>query len=121
MGKPLEKQQPLGPIGGSLRVTGTPFGMQRAGSALARYTPNSIKWPDHDPKVLAPVVVCSEKVATGAYIGESRSNILSAPDRALTRSSYLFLDQRRVVAREVMQGVEDAPFPPGRVGPGHDA
>jgi hypothetical protein len=38
MDKPLEKQPSLGPIGGSLRVTGTPFGMWRAGSALALYS-----------------------------------------------------------------------------------
>ena len=61
-----------------------------ADSALARYSPNSIKWLGHEPKVLAPVAVGSENVATGTYIGEGRSNILSAPDRALTRSSYLF-------------------------------
>jgi predicted protein tyrosine phosphatase len=60
-----------------------------ADSALARNTLNSIKYPDHEPKVLAPVAVCSEKVATGTYTREGRSNILSAPDRALTRSSYL--------------------------------
>jgi hypothetical protein len=70
MDRPLEKQQSLRLLGVSLRVKGAPFGRRRADSALARYTPNSIKWLVHEPQVLAPVAVCSEKLATGTYIGE---------------------------------------------------
>ena len=60
-------------------------------------------------------------MTTGAYIRmEIRSSMLTAPDQALTVASARFLDQRKVVAREVMHGVGDAPFPSGRVGCGHD-
>jgi hypothetical protein len=109
-------------IGGSLRVTKTSFGMRRADSALARYTPNSIKWLGHEPKVLAPVAVGSEKVATGTYIRmETGPSMLTAPDRELTRSSYLLSgptigSRMRSNARR-----GDAPLPPGCLGHRHDA
>jgi hypothetical protein len=89
--RPLEKRQSLGPHRVIAQGHRNPFRMRRAGSALACYTPDSIKEPDHKPKVLAPMAVGSKKVATGTYLRmEVRSNMLTAPDRALTRSSYLF-------------------------------
>jgi hypothetical protein len=91
MARPLEKRQSLGPHRVIAQGHRNPFRMRRAGSALACYTPDSIKEPDHKPKVLAPMAVGSKKVATGTYLRmEVRSNMLTAPDRALTRSSYLF-------------------------------
>jgi hypothetical protein len=95
--------------------------MRRAASALACYTLDSLKSPDRESKVLAPLAAGPEKVATGPVERiDGRSNTLTAPDRALTRSSYLFSGPREVVAREEVHGVGDAPFPPGRVDHGHD-
>jgi hypothetical protein len=62
-----------------------------------------------------------DKVATGTYIRmEFRSSMLTAPIRLLLVASARFLEQRKVIAREVMHSVGDAPFPPGRVGHGLD-
>jgi hypothetical protein len=62
-----------------------------ASSALACYVADSIKWPDQEPKVLAPVAEDSEKVATGTYMRmEIGPSMLTAPDRTLTRSSCPF-------------------------------
>ena len=95
--------------------------MRRAGSALARYTPNSIKWPDHVPKVLAPVTVGSENATTGIYEGKVDRTYCLHPIGHLGEAPMYLLDQRKVIAREAMHGVGDTPFPPGRVGHGHEA
>src|SRR5215217_1543030 len=101
---------------GSPRVIGTPFRVRRADSALARYTPNSIKWLVHRPKVLASMAVGSKNVATGTYIGEVDRTYCLHPIGHSREAPIHFLDQRKVVAREVAQGVGNGPFPPGRVG-----
>ena len=122
MDRPLEKRQPLGPhrviAQGHRNTLRDAEGAQRTCVLHS----GQLKITRLESKVLAPLAVGPEKVATGPVERiDVRSNMLTSPDRALTRSSYLFSDQREVVAREVMHGVGDAPFPPGRVNHGHDA
>ena len=77
--------------------------------------------PDHVPKVLAPVTVGSENATTGIYEGKVDRTYCLHPIGHLGEAPMYLLDQRKVIAREAMHGVGDTPFPPGRVGHGHDA
>jgi hypothetical protein len=55
--------------------------MRNAGSALARYSTDSIEWPGDEPKVLAPMAAGSwDKVTTGAYMRMKDGNQIEHVD-----------------------------------------
>jgi hypothetical protein len=76
--------------GGGQGLAGQGGAIGGCGQRTCALHPEQHKMACHEPKVLVPVGVGLENVDTGTYLGEGRSNILFAPNRALTRSFYLF-------------------------------